>query len=300
MLRNAVPNLSSSAGQTLFRLQLLKPFDQVKKVSKWICKLCGQKQSVLRIHMEGTAPECRKVVQELNMRRGEKEAEVDEIVAKKVEQGGEARMEVPQPRIVAKSESVWKEFADEEEEEEEEGEEEDDGRFVLVYPGKGKRSRQSLKRSTGEVGKGDTQKKRFMVTGTDYSRLPERTRSTEITMKPASQRAPQSSHPTIEARHSHTSQMPLSSTSSKLNTRPMPAYQSPPASTLSKLYPSYQDHKERANLALCSMPTASSVPSARKPPITSITKPDTKPIPTSKVSKWAEYEEEESDDDDDS
>ncbi|PVU94640.1 hypothetical protein BB559_002948 [Furculomyces boomerangus] len=47
---------------------------QKKKLSKWSCKVCGEKQSLIKVFFESsTAPECRKVVQELNRSRGELE-----------------------------------------------------------------------------------------------------------------------------------------------------------------------------------------------------------------------------------
>ncbi|ESO85983.1 hypothetical protein LOTGIDRAFT_69762, partial [Lottia gigantea] len=44
---------------------------QVKKVLKWSCKLCGEKQSVLRVYGRGSGADCRKHVQNLNTLRGE-------------------------------------------------------------------------------------------------------------------------------------------------------------------------------------------------------------------------------------
>ncbi|XP_017293549.1 MRN complex-interacting protein [Kryptolebias marmoratus] len=43
---------------------------QVKKVRKWTCKLCGQKQSLLKEFGRGSGPDCRRHVQKLNARRG--------------------------------------------------------------------------------------------------------------------------------------------------------------------------------------------------------------------------------------
>lgn len=44
---------------------------QVKKALKWICKLCGEKQSVKKVYGRGSGVDCRKHVQQLNTRRGE-------------------------------------------------------------------------------------------------------------------------------------------------------------------------------------------------------------------------------------
>nr|XP_040029350.1 MRN complex-interacting protein isoform X3 [Gasterosteus aculeatus aculeatus] len=43
---------------------------QVKKVNKWICKLCGEKQSQLKEFGRGSGAECRRHVQKLNAMRG--------------------------------------------------------------------------------------------------------------------------------------------------------------------------------------------------------------------------------------
>ncbi|XP_054648043.1 MRN complex-interacting protein [Dunckerocampus dactyliophorus] len=43
---------------------------QVKKVKKWTCKLCGEKQSVLKEFGRGSGADCRRHVQKLNAMRG--------------------------------------------------------------------------------------------------------------------------------------------------------------------------------------------------------------------------------------
>ncbi|XP_077387236.1 MRN complex-interacting protein isoform X2 [Festucalex cinctus] len=43
---------------------------QVKKVKKWTCKLCGEKQSLLKEFGGGSAVDCRRHVQKLNAARG--------------------------------------------------------------------------------------------------------------------------------------------------------------------------------------------------------------------------------------
>ncbi|XP_031571053.1 MRN complex-interacting protein-like [Actinia tenebrosa] len=53
---------------------------QVKKANKWICKVCGEKQSISRIYGQGSAPDCRKHVQKLNKIQGERE----QLIAEKV------------------------------------------------------------------------------------------------------------------------------------------------------------------------------------------------------------------------
>uniref|UniRef100_A0A1A8PJ44 Chromosome 5 open reading frame 45 n=1 Tax=Nothobranchius rachovii TaxID=451742 RepID=A0A1A8PJ44_9TELE len=48
---------------------------QVKKVNRWSCKLCGQKQSLLKEFGRGSGADCRRHVQKLNALRG---AQVEE------------------------------------------------------------------------------------------------------------------------------------------------------------------------------------------------------------------------------
>ncbi|KAK6187083.1 hypothetical protein SNE40_006331 [Patella caerulea] len=43
---------------------------QVKKVKKWACKMCGEKQSILRVYGHGSGADCRRHVQKLNGFRG--------------------------------------------------------------------------------------------------------------------------------------------------------------------------------------------------------------------------------------
>ncbi|KAG8438969.1 hypothetical protein GDO86_005232 [Hymenochirus boettgeri] len=44
---------------------------QVKKSKKWSCKLCGEKQSLVKIYGQGSGVDCRQHVQKLNMLQGE-------------------------------------------------------------------------------------------------------------------------------------------------------------------------------------------------------------------------------------
>ncbi|XP_033727064.1 uncharacterized protein LOC117316536 [Pecten maximus] len=44
---------------------------QVKKAKKWSCKMCGEKQSVIKVFGRGVAADCRRHVQKLNSLRGE-------------------------------------------------------------------------------------------------------------------------------------------------------------------------------------------------------------------------------------
>ncbi|XP_038652141.1 MRN complex-interacting protein isoform X1 [Scyliorhinus canicula] len=44
---------------------------QVKKSKKWNCKLCGEKQSLLKVYGQGSGADCRRHVQKLNLLQGE-------------------------------------------------------------------------------------------------------------------------------------------------------------------------------------------------------------------------------------
>ncbi|KAH8380249.1 hypothetical protein KR009_009681 [Drosophila setifemur] len=47
--------------------------DLVKKSNKWECKICRQKQDLLKEFFRGSGPECRAKVQQLNLERGQRE-----------------------------------------------------------------------------------------------------------------------------------------------------------------------------------------------------------------------------------
>ncbi|XP_022908124.1 MRN complex-interacting protein [Onthophagus taurus] len=47
--------------------------DIVKKVKNWTCKMCGAKQSLMKVYANGTGKECRELVQHLNKIRLEGE-----------------------------------------------------------------------------------------------------------------------------------------------------------------------------------------------------------------------------------
>lgn len=51
---------------------------QVKKTNKWVCRICNEKQSVVKIYGKGAAKACRKHVQKLNMIQGERERRREE------------------------------------------------------------------------------------------------------------------------------------------------------------------------------------------------------------------------------
>ncbi|XP_034258644.1 MRN complex-interacting protein isoform X2 [Pantherophis guttatus] len=46
---------------------------QVKKSKKWNCKICDEKQSILRVFGQGSGVDCRRHVQKLNLLQGEQD-----------------------------------------------------------------------------------------------------------------------------------------------------------------------------------------------------------------------------------
>ncbi|XP_037719451.1 MRN complex-interacting protein [Drosophila subpulchrella] len=52
--------------------------DIVKKANKWQCKICRQKQNLLKEFFRGSGPECRAKVQQLNLERGLQEEKLEE------------------------------------------------------------------------------------------------------------------------------------------------------------------------------------------------------------------------------
>ncbi|EDW80102.1 uncharacterized protein Dwil_GK24192 [Drosophila willistoni] len=51
--------------------------DIVKKANQWQCKVCRQKQKLLKELFRGSGAECRQKVQELNMKHGQKSQSLD-------------------------------------------------------------------------------------------------------------------------------------------------------------------------------------------------------------------------------
>ncbi|CAH0722753.1 unnamed protein product, partial [Brenthis ino] len=54
---------------------------QTRKDNKWVCKVCGEKQSVKRHYGIGTGKDCRMHVQKLNSMRGEKEEAIKTCIS---------------------------------------------------------------------------------------------------------------------------------------------------------------------------------------------------------------------------
>ncbi|XP_074505582.1 MRN complex-interacting protein isoform X3 [Sebastes fasciatus] len=107
---------------------------QVKKVLRWSCKLCGEKQSLLKEFGRGSGADCRRHVQKLNATRGAKmeeqehhtwslwkQVEADgEDEPKEDDQGSQAQVSQAQG-----SQSRWSKYLDTPEEAEPEEDEEE-------------------------------------------------------------------------------------------------------------------------------------------------------------------------------
>uniref|UniRef100_A0A182WNH4 MRN complex-interacting protein N-terminal domain-containing protein n=1 Tax=Anopheles minimus TaxID=112268 RepID=A0A182WNH4_9DIPT len=76
--------------------------DIVKKANKWVCKLCGVKQSLAREFFRGSGKDCRSMVQQLSIRNLEidqQEAEVTKLVL-------ENKIQIPEPPVETASVST--------------------------------------------------------------------------------------------------------------------------------------------------------------------------------------------------
>ncbi|XP_022617066.1 MRN complex-interacting protein [Seriola dumerili] len=103
---------------------------QVKKVNRWSCKVCGDKQSLLKEFGRGTGADCRRHVQKLNAMRGamiEKQEQNTWSLWEQVEADGEEEPEEERDNQVRQTQvSRWCKYLDEPEEANEEGEPEED------------------------------------------------------------------------------------------------------------------------------------------------------------------------------
>ncbi|XP_045454494.1 MRN complex-interacting protein [Melitaea cinxia] len=97
---------------------------QTRKDNKWVCKLCGEKQSIKRHYGLGTSKECRIHVQKLNKMRGEKEeilknrndsddSEYDENLDNNMRSNNDEKIITPQN---VSKESKWSVYVDKAEE----------------------------------------------------------------------------------------------------------------------------------------------------------------------------------------
>ncbi|XP_038556066.1 MRN complex-interacting protein isoform X2 [Micropterus salmoides] len=106
---------------------------QVKKAPRWSCKLCGEKQSLLKESGRGSAADCRRHVQKLNAMRGtlmEKQERKNWSLWKQVEADGEDEAEEPDQvkhaQVTQTQGSRWRKYLDTPEEAEPDEEEDDD------------------------------------------------------------------------------------------------------------------------------------------------------------------------------
>nr|XP_020441072.1 MRN complex-interacting protein isoform X3 [Monopterus albus] len=109
---------------------------QVKKMNRWICKLCGEKQSLVKEFGRGPGADCRRHVQKLNAMRGAKMEEQEANIWKRVgpdreeEAEAETGHQLGTPRQVKQAQvSRWSKYLDPPEEAEPWKEEKD----VLMY-----------------------------------------------------------------------------------------------------------------------------------------------------------------------
>ncbi|XP_023184148.1 MRN complex-interacting protein isoform X1 [Xiphophorus maculatus] len=113
-----------------FRCQSFQ-VQQVKKAKKWSCKLCGEKQSLLKEFGRGSGADCRRHVQKLNAMRGAKMEEQEAhawslwcspwllLIYSEQEEEQHTGDQVRPAQV-----SRWSKYLDTPEEEEEESEEE--------------------------------------------------------------------------------------------------------------------------------------------------------------------------------
>ncbi|KAI9209640.1 uncharacterized protein BJ171DRAFT_576432 [Polychytrium aggregatum] len=97
---------------------------QVKKVNKWQCRVCGEKQSTIKVFLTSPqASECRTFVQNMNMARGR--AEEDLLNQRQSREEDQAA--VPQRQECRlPTRSKWEDYVDEEPDDET-GEHDDQG-----------------------------------------------------------------------------------------------------------------------------------------------------------------------------
>ncbi|XP_067124423.1 phosphorylated adapter RNA export protein-like [Centruroides vittatus] len=86
---------------------------QIKKINKWNCKICNEKQSVKQVYCRGTAADCREHTQKLNLLNGMKESiknEGEMELVTETNDGTPTELQVP-------CTSKWSKFLSENEEE---------------------------------------------------------------------------------------------------------------------------------------------------------------------------------------
>eukprot|EP00039_Didymoeca_costata_P006374 m.89623 g.89623 ORF g.89623 m.89623 type:complete len:178 (-) comp13232_c0_seq5:52-585(-) len=94
---------------------------QRKKVNKWVCSMCGEKQSVQHVFTEGTGKQCRSTVQSINLKKGMAEAAQGELAMEalaEMDADSEAVASLQQEVTSKKTKSKWSVFLETEEEDE--------------------------------------------------------------------------------------------------------------------------------------------------------------------------------------
>ncbi|XP_041799832.1 MRN complex-interacting protein [Chelmon rostratus] len=115
---------------------------QVKKANRWTCKLCGEKQSLLKEFGRGSGADCRLHVQKLNAMRGAVLEEQEHNIwsqSKQVEEDREDEPEehradqgTPHPHRATRAQtSCWSKYLDAPEEAEPEEEEEEEEHVLM-------------------------------------------------------------------------------------------------------------------------------------------------------------------------
>ncbi|XP_070818330.1 MRN complex-interacting protein [Chaetodon trifascialis] len=100
---------------------------QVKKVNRWTCKLCGEKQSLLKEFGRGSGADCRRHVQKLNAMRGalmEEQEHNIQLLRTQVEEDGEPE-DHRADQVTQTQVSCWSKYLDTPEEAEPAEEEEE-------------------------------------------------------------------------------------------------------------------------------------------------------------------------------
>ncbi|XP_034399566.1 MRN complex-interacting protein [Cyclopterus lumpus] len=192
--------LGSAMGQDfhVVRCSICQSFQvqQVKKVNKWSCKLCGEKQSLLKEFGRGSGADCRRQVQKLNALRGavmEKQEHNTWSLWKQVEAD---RQNVPeqQDQVKQTGSSRWSKYLNTPEEAEPEKAEVEEN--VLM-------DRQQLH------GNNMIDRKRKKIKGATDSWTPEQTNWSSLKMKPVetslANTSPPSENHTSPPSENHTS-----------------------------------------------------------------------------------------------
>ena len=123
--------------------------NQITKNRKWKCKLCGSQQSIRKIYATSAQPkDLRPIVQNLNMKRGEIEQELN----------NQEVVEEEPKKVTVPSQSKWTKYNTKQEESE--SEEEDDIQIVTSMETKKKTSRSAPKPADDEKKKRAAPKKR--------------------------------------------------------------------------------------------------------------------------------------------